>query len=229
MAAILFSAGFSLSAREQVLLDKGWHFTRDDKPEYKQENVDVKKWQSVTVPHDWAIYGPFSWQNDMQNVAIAQDGQKDAMEHAGRTGGLPFVGTGWYRNTVDVPQLKDGERVTLIFDGAMSHARVYVNGKEAGYWPYGYNSFFFDVTDLVKPGEKNSIAVVRREHPSRRDDASGKIFGPPVEQEAHPLDPCDLLSCQFCHCESPLSGYYDVSWKSKRSDLLAVSPFYCSE
>ncbi len=159
MAAILFSAGFSLSAREQVLLDKGWHFTRDDKPEYKQENVDVKKWQSVTVPHDWAIYGPFSWQNDMQNVAIAQDGQKDAMEHAGRTGGLPFVGTGWYRNTIDVPQLKDGERVTLIFDGAMSHARVYVNGKEAGYWPYGYNSFFFDVTDLVKPGEKNSIAV----------------------------------------------------------------------
>lgn len=159
MAAILLAGSMGISAREHVLLDKGWRFTRDDRPEYSQENVDVKKWQSVTVPHDWAIYGPFSWQNDMQKVAIAQDGQKEAMEHAGRTGGLPFVGTGWYRNAIDVPQLKDGERVTLLFDGAMSHARVYVNGKEAGYWPYGYNSFYFDVTDLVRPGEKNLVAV----------------------------------------------------------------------
>jgi len=159
MAAILLAGSMGISAREHVLLDKGWRFTRDDRPEYSQEYVDVKKWQSVTVPHDWAIYGPFSWQNDMQKVAIAQDGQKEAMEHAGRTGGLPFVGTGWYRNAIDVPQLKDGERVTLLFDGAMSHARVYVNGKEAGYWPYGYNSFYFDVTDLVRPGEKNLVAV----------------------------------------------------------------------
>ena len=50
--------------------------------------------RSVTVPHDWAIYGPFSSQNDKQEVAIAQDGQTEAMEHAGRTGGLPFVGVG---------------------------------------------------------------------------------------------------------------------------------------
>lgn len=160
LTSVMIIAGAQLSiARDQILLDKGWRFTREDSKEFSQPNVDDRSWESVTVPHDWAIYGPFSWQNDIQNVAIAQDGQKEAMEHAGRTGGLPFVGTGWYRNTIDIPELNNGEKVTLIFDGAMSHAKIYVNGHEAGYWPYGYNSFYFDVTPFVKPGEKNSIAV----------------------------------------------------------------------
>lgn len=72
----------------------------------------------MTVPHDWAIYGPFSSQNDKQEVAISQDGQKEAMEHAGRTGGLPFVGVGWYRTEFDVPQFQAGKRATILFDGA---------------------------------------------------------------------------------------------------------------
>ena len=62
----------------------------------------------MTVPHDWAIYGPFSSQNDKQEVAIAQDGQTEAMEHAGRTGGLPFVGVGWYRTEFEVLNLRMG-------------------------------------------------------------------------------------------------------------------------
>lgn len=150
---------FPAFSRTTQLLDSGWRFTRDDDPAFSQRDFNADKWQSVTVPHDWAIYGPFSWDNDKQNVAIAQDGQKEAMEHAGRTGGLPFVGAGWYRNSIVLPELKRDERVTLMFDGAMSHARVYVNGKEAGYWPYGYNSFFLDITDLVEPGKENSLAV----------------------------------------------------------------------
>jgi len=159
LSAAMAVVSLSASARSTQLLEKGWRFTREDNSEFSVPSYDDRLWQAVTVPHDWAIYGPFSWQNDMQKVAIAQDGQKEAMEHAGRTGGLPFVGTGWYRNDIDIPALAPGERVTLKFDGAMSHARVYVNGKEAGYWPYGYNSFYFDITGLVKPGEKNNIAV----------------------------------------------------------------------
>ena len=54
------------------------------------------KWQTVTVPYDWAIYGPFNSQNDNKKVAIAQDGTNGGHEHAGRTAGLPFVGVGWY-------------------------------------------------------------------------------------------------------------------------------------
>lgn len=144
--------------RKETLLEK-WKFTREDNQEFIKPGFDDSKWQSVTVPHDWAIYGPFSWDNDRQNVAITQDGQKEAMEHAGRTGGLPFVGTGWYRTEIDASDIKSGQRATLLFDGAMSHAKVYVNGKEAAYWPYGYNSFHFDITPYLNPGEKNVVAV----------------------------------------------------------------------
>lgn len=155
----ILSCGSLMANRSETLLKKGWKFTRDDSMEFIAKDYNDNKWQPVTVPHDWAIYGPFSWDNDKQNVAITQDGQKEAMEHAGRTGGLPFVGTGWYRTEIDVPEFTDGKKATLMFDGAMSHAKVYVNGREAGYWPYGYNSFYFDVTDLLRPGEKNTIAV----------------------------------------------------------------------
>lgn len=84
----------SAQVRTEKLLEKGWKFTREDNPEFKTSQFDDTKWQSVCIPHDWAIYGPFSINNDKQNTAIVQDGQKEAMEHAGRTGGLPFVGTG---------------------------------------------------------------------------------------------------------------------------------------
>ena len=116
-------------------------------------------WQPVTVPHDWAIYGPFSAQNDKQEVAIAQDGQTEVLEHAGRTGGLPFVGVGWYRTVFEVPEFTEGKRATILFDGAMSHARVYLNGQEVGYWPYGYNSFYFDITRYLHAGQPNTLAV----------------------------------------------------------------------
>lgn len=138
---------------------KGWKFTREDSKDFSQQVYDDAKWQSVTVPHDWAIYGPFSINNDKQNVAITQDGQKEAMEHAGRTGGLPFVGVGWYRLNFEVPAFAKGKKATLVFDGAMSHAHVYVNGQDAGYWPYGYNSFYLDATPYLKEGEVNTLAV----------------------------------------------------------------------
>ncbi|MDE7126034.1 MAG: DUF4982 domain-containing protein, partial [Muribaculaceae bacterium] len=154
-----FMTNASQQARVERTLEKGWKFTREDNQDFARPDYNDAVWQSVTIPHDWAVYGPFSWQNDMQKVAIAQDGQKEAMEHAGRTGGLPFVGTGWYRTEIDIPEFTDGRRSVLMFDGAMSQAKVYVNGKEVGFWPYGYNTFYFDITPYLNKGEKNSIAV----------------------------------------------------------------------
>ena len=145
--------------RSEQLLEKGWRFTREDSADFSRVGYDDSKWQEVVVPHDWAIYGPFSINNDKQNVAITQDGQKEAMEHAGRTGGLPFVGVGWYRLDFEAPAFEEGKRATILFDGAMSHARVYVNGEEVGFWRYGYNSFHFDITDYLKAGEVNELAV----------------------------------------------------------------------
>ena len=120
--------------RTERLLEKGWKFTREDKTDFVNPQYNDSKCHTVRVPHDWAIYGPFSIHNDMQNTAITQDGQKEAMEHAGRTGGLPFVGPGWYRLKLATPEIANGKKATLIFDGAMSYAKVYINGEEAIFW-----------------------------------------------------------------------------------------------
>ena len=160
LCAALLAMPFSLWAqRSERTLEKGWKFTREDNSSFSSPSYDDSKWQNVTVPHDWAISGPFSINNDKQNTAIAQDGQTQAMEHAGRTGGLPFVGTGWYRLSFDAPELKEGKKCTLVFDGAMSHAQVYINGEKAIFWPYGYNTFYVDATPFLKRGEKNELAV----------------------------------------------------------------------
>lgn len=163
--AVLSAFALTLNAqvRTERLLERGWKFTRNtdgvQEMTFINPGYDDSNWRNVTVPHDWAIYGPFSSSNDRQNMAITQDGQKESMEHAGRTGGLPFVGVGWYRTTVAVPEYKEGRRVTLLFDGAMSHAEVFVNGEKACFWPYGYNSFFVDVTPFVCEGQEMTIAV----------------------------------------------------------------------
>ena len=170
--ALTLGAALSLplqAQRSERLLEKGWRFTREDQSQFSSPTFNDSKWSRVVVPHDWAIYGPFSFDNDKQHLAIAQDGQKEAMEHAGRTGGLPFVGTGWYRRSLEIPSDLGDRRVFLRFDGAMSHARVYVNGKEVGYWPYGYNTFAFDITSFVHPGEANILAVrLENKHESSR-------------------------------------------------------------
>lgn len=168
----LLLSGLSLNSlmaqRTLQTLEEGWRFSREDKAQAAQPSFDDRKWQSVTVPHDWAIYGPFSFDNDKQHLAITQDGQKEAMEHAGRTGGLPFVGVGWYRRSLSLPSSLDDRRVQLRFDGAMSHARVYVNGQEAGYWPYGYNTFILDITHLVRPGDNTLAVRLENKHESSR-------------------------------------------------------------
>ncbi len=162
LLAVLFAfvtQGIVAQVRVQRTFEKGWKFTREDQQDFSNETFDDAKWQSVVVPHDWAIYGPFSIDNDKQNMAISQDGQTEAIEHAGRTGGLPFIGVGWYRLEFETPEFSSSKRATLVFDGAMSHARVWLNGHEVGYWPYGYNSFHFDVTPYLKSDGVNTLAV----------------------------------------------------------------------
>ncbi|MBR5671769.1 MAG: beta-galactosidase, partial [Bacteroidales bacterium] len=114
--------------------------------------------QKVRIPHDWAIAGPFNGSYDFQTVAVTQNGETEATAKTGRTGGLPWIGEGSYECSVDIDKVA-GKKWTLLFDGAMSDARVYVNGELAGQWPYGYNSFYFDITDFVKDGA-NTIKVL---------------------------------------------------------------------
>ena len=144
--------------KEQLLKD--WEF----RPGHDLAATDG--WEKVCIPHDWAIYGPFDRNNDLQEVAVIQNGETSATVKTGRSGGLPYVGKGCYRRTLErTPEdFADGKRSILLFDGAMSEAQVIVNGEKVCFWPYGYNSFWCDVTDALHSGS-NSLAVLLENRP----------------------------------------------------------------
>ena len=156
----LFAALLALQAtaqRQEVLLTS-WRFSHDDAAENASVQFNDRRWQQVSVPHDWAISGPFDMNLDRQNVAIVQNGETEATEKTGRTGALPWIGVGWYRTQFTVPA--GAERAILNFDGAMSEPEVYVNGQKAGEWKYGYSAFNIDATPYInKDGRPNTLAV----------------------------------------------------------------------
>jgi len=80
---------------EVINLKEGWKFHKGEAESAYQSDFNDSKWQSVEVPHDWAIYGPFDKEVDKQVVKIVQNNEKIASEKTGRTGALPFVGVGW--------------------------------------------------------------------------------------------------------------------------------------
>lgn len=122
-----------------------------------QFSHDSIHWQPVTVPHDWAIKGPFDKKWDLQTVAIEQNGENEKTEKSGRSGALPWIGKGYYTTNVHLDNISD-RHVELCFDGAMAEPVVYVNGKRAGSWAYGYTPFKVDITHYVKEGD-NRIDV----------------------------------------------------------------------
>ena len=146
--------------RQEVILTDGWQFQAE------QEGKVQEKWQTVRVPHDWAIAGPFDKKWDLQKVAIEQNGEKEATEKSGRSGALPWIGAGHYRRIFYIPQ--GCERAELVFDGAMSEPTVCINGQKAGYWAYGYNAFRVDITPFMKPGENQlDVDLLNIEESSR--------------------------------------------------------------
>lgn len=146
-------------SREVILLDNDWLFINRDVPGAEEPGIDTKSWDAVSVPHDWAISGEFDKTIDMQEIMVLEDGERVPKMRRGRTGGLPHIGVGWYRKSLDIPASYKNKRIHVEFDGAMSHAKVYLNGEFVGEWPYGYASFGFDITDKVNFGGENILAV----------------------------------------------------------------------
>ena len=151
LGALLLLPGAAFAQREVNGFNRDWRFTKGDQPDAaRQLTFDDSAWQAVRLPHDWAISGPFDPNGN------------------GGTGKLPWQGVGWYRKTF-TPTGAAGQRVYFDFDGVMSQPKVYVNGKLAGEWNYGYMSFRVDATPYIRFGEKNVIAVQvdTRKHQSR--------------------------------------------------------------
>ncbi|HOL50502.1 MAG TPA: beta-galactosidase, partial [bacterium] len=144
--------------REIKLLKYGWKFKKEDIPDAVKLNFDDSNWESVRIPHDWAIKGPFSPENDVHTITVVDKTGKKQVDFTGETGGLPHVGKAWYRLKFHLPPDIKTKRVRVEFDGVMSHSKVYCNETYVGSWPYGYSSFAFDITECINPGE-NLLAV----------------------------------------------------------------------
>lgn len=164
---LLLSAATICGAQQRKVtaLADGWLFSRDK-----------LTWQQVSVPHDWAINGPFDKKWDLQTVAIEQDGETEATEKSGRSGALPWIGKGHYKTTITLPE--GYGHAELLFDGAMSEPVVKVNGKEAGRWAYGYNAFRVDITPYAKAGRNTVEVDLQNVEESSRWYPGGGIYRP---------------------------------------------------
>ena len=134
------------------------------------------EWKAVTVPHDWAISGPFDKKWDLQMVAIKENGEDKPTEHSGRSGSLPWIGKGFYKTTVHIAE--GTAYAELKFDGAMAAPEVSVNGKKAGHWAYGYNAFRVDITPYIHTGDNLIEVVLENEEESNRWYPGGGIYRP---------------------------------------------------
>lgn len=134
------------------------------------------EWKAVTVPHDWAISGPFDKKWDLQVVAIKENGEDKPTEHSGRSGSLPWIGKGFYKTTVHIAE--GTAYAELKFDGAMADPEVSVNGKKAGHWAYGYNAFRVDITPYIHTGDNLIEVVLENEEESNRWYPGGGIYRP---------------------------------------------------
>lgn len=112
---------------------------------FVQAGFNDGQWQSVDLPHDWAIKGPFYVG---ANAPIG-----------GGMGRLPVQGVAWYRKKLRIPAADAGKTVYLDVDGAMSYAMVWLNGQLVGGWPYGYASWRLDLTPYLVPGKANQLAI----------------------------------------------------------------------
>ena len=116
-----------------------WKFSQDFDESFYSVDFDDSQWRNLDLPHDWAIEGPF-------DKKVSYKG-----------GYLPYPGKGWYRKSFFVPL--GTNNMAIEFDGIMRNSKIYLNGDYIGGWPYGYTSFALDITDKIKRGEDNLIAV----------------------------------------------------------------------
>jgi beta-galactosidase len=139
LAAVTTVAAASTHRRN---FDADWLFTLGDSAQMATRDYDDSSWRHLNLPHDWAIEGDFLASNP-----------------SGAGGGALPGGIGWYRKHF---RLSDGDRnqqYVIYFDGVYMNSTVYVNGHEVGTRPYGYSSFYYDITPFVNREGDNVVAV----------------------------------------------------------------------
>jgi beta-galactosidase len=140
--------GAEKTPRSEILFDSDWRFHREDAPGAEGIAYDDSDWRQLDLPHDWSI-------EDIPGSGSPLD--------SNAAGGIDmgyFVGgTGWYRKTFYVPSSLEGKIFHMQFDGIYMIADVWLNGRHLGSHPYGYTSFWYDITPAIRPGRENILAV----------------------------------------------------------------------
>jgi beta-galactosidase len=152
--------------RLKLLLDDNWKFHRGDLDGAEDVLFDDVSWRLLDLPHDWSIEDNPGTDSPLDPDAIG-----------GISSGYFTGGTGWYRKSFSLSGETSGKRIYLQFDGIYMDADIWINGRHLGNHPYGYTSFWYDITPMVNPGEKNLVAVrVRNEGRNSRWYSGSGIY-----------------------------------------------------
>lgn len=144
---------------DTISLDRGWYFQLGDgaTAAITVEKAKADGWREINVPHDFQIEQPWVAPDASERADASDAGANIKSRLSSR--GFKEMGGGWYVKTITPDAAKKGKRALLDFQGIMYYGDVYLNGKLIGGTDYGYVSFEIDVTDKLKYGQENTIAV----------------------------------------------------------------------
>jgi beta-galactosidase len=131
-----------------TLFDDNWAFYKGGVSGANSVDFDDSQWRRVDLPHDWSIEDLPGTNSPFDSNAVSQE-----------SGGFTTGGTGWYRKKFKIDINDTGKMIYLQFDGVYMNADVWVNGKHLGNHPYGYTDFVYDISDKIKFGNENIVAV----------------------------------------------------------------------
>jgi beta-galactosidase len=130
------------------LFDFNWRFHKGGALGAELPEFDDSQWRTVDLPHDWSIEDLPGTSSPFNIDAVSQV-----------NGGFTTGGTGWYRKTFTIPQELKGKHFIIMFEGVYMNAEVWLNGEFVGKHPYGYTSFWFDISDLMSFEKENILTV----------------------------------------------------------------------
>ena len=154
----LFSTQAAAPVRITQSLDFGWKFHLGDVDGAASASYQDSHWRTVNLPHDFQIEQPW--------VAPAADEKADNDDPAAniksRLSSRAFkeMGRGWYRLHLTPADSLKGKRLLIDFGGIMYVGDVYLNGELVGKTDYGYVGFEVNVTDKLRFGQDNVLAVM---------------------------------------------------------------------
>lgn len=143
VSSLLWGTCFgAIAENRKQRFDYDWKFKLGDYPDASLNTYNDAGWRLLDLPHDWSIEGEINPENPM-----------------GNDGGYFPAGIAWYRKSFELPSKYKDKKVGIYFEGVYMNAEVFINGKSMGIRPYGYSSFFYDLTPYLRYDDKNTIAV----------------------------------------------------------------------